>query len=43
MKWVEDLNNESAQLAFVTNGAQLWAMHGDAAVDRDVFAAVVTM
>jgi len=41
LKWVSNLNNESAQLVFVANGSQIWAIHDELPMDREVFAALV--
>jgi len=34
MKWVSDLNDESAKLVFVTNSEKIWATHAKAPMDR---------
>jgi len=38
--WVSDLNNDSAQLVFVSHGEKIWATHDAQPVDREVFATV---
>jgi len=38
---MSDLNNESAQVVFIANGSQIWAVHDEVPVDREVFRGVV--
>lgn len=42
LKWLSDLNDNSAQLVFVANGDKIWARHNDQPVDREVLASLVS-